>query len=415
MPPPLEVLYLDHCAQLSGGEIALARLVASLPPSGVRCEVVLGEHGLLEGLLADTSTVVRVLPLSESSRHLRRETVKPGVALLRGLWDTATYVVRLASDLRRRRPDLVVTNSLKAALYGGLASRLAGVPVVWHLRDRVDPDYLPRPAVALVRLAARVLPHGIIANSRSTLTTLHLPRNRSRGGRRGPSTAVIGDPFARRGGTRARAEGTLVEGTLVVGMVGRMAPWKGQNLFLRAFARAFPSGPERALVVGGALFGEDAYAASLPPLASALGLGGRVEFTGHVDDVAPYYERMDVLVHCSTVAEPFGQVIVEGMAEGIPVVAAAAGGPTEIVTHGVDGILYPPSDVDALAEVLRQLASDRPGRERMGRAARDTSSRFAPEVIAAETESVYREVVEARSARRARRRPASASASAGRR
>ena len=393
--PQLTVLYLDHCAQLSGGEIALARLVAALPATGVRCEVVLGEHGLLEEVLAGSACTVQVVPLSGRSRHLRRAAVKPGVALLKSLWDTAAYVARLASDLRHRPPDLVVTNSLKAALYGGMAGRLARIPVVWHLRDRIAPDYLPRSAVALVRLAARVLPQGVIANSHATLATLRLPED----GRRRPVTAVIGDPLATPVSSPA-----LGEGPLVVGMVGRLAPWKGQDIFLRAFARAFPVGPERALVVGGALFGEDAYAASLPPLASSLGLEGRVEFTGQVVDVSSLYSRMDILVHASTVAEPFGQVIVEGMAEGVPVVAAAAGGPTEIVTDGVDGILYPTADVGALGDVLRQLGGDGERRRSLSRAGRETARRFAPAAIAAETQSVYRHVLELRPARRSRHR-----------
>jgi glycosyltransferase involved in cell wall biosynthesis len=390
----LTVLYLDHCAQLSGGEIALARLLASLPETGVRCEVVLGEHGPLEDLLAGTAAEVTVLPLPDSTRQLRRATVTPGLPLLKGASESARYVVRLAAEIRRRRPDLVVTNSLKAALYGGVASRLAGVPVVWHQRDRVAPDYLPRFAVALVRLAARLLPRGVIANSRSTLATLHLPA-RAKGR---PVTAVIGDPFERQGSSRVGQDGPLV-----VGMVGRLAPWKGQEIFLRAFADAFPDGSEHALIVGGALFGEDTYAASLPALVSPLGLDGRVDFSGHVADVAPYYAKMDVLVHASTVAEPFGQVIVEGMAEGIPVVASAAGGPTEIVTDGVDGILYPPSDVGALTEALRHLAADPPWRERIGHAGQETARRFAPTVVALETEAFYRRVLETRPARRAGR------------
>jgi len=396
--PHLSVVYLDHCAQLSGGEIALARLVASWPGSDVHCQVVLGEHGLLEDLLTDSADV-RVVPLPDSARQLRRAAVKPGIALLKSLWETARYVIRLASDLRRRSPDLVVTNSLKSALYGAVASRLAGVPVIWHQRDRVAPDYLPRSAVLLVRLAARLLPDGVIANSQTTLATLHLPVKAK--GR--PVTAVIGDPFERPGPARARRDGPLV-----VGMVGRLASWKGQDIFLRAFARAFPDGPETALVVGGALFGEDDYAASLPALASSLGLDGRVRFTGHVTDVGSYYGEMDVLVHASTVAEPFGQVVVEGMAEGIPVVAAAAGGPTEIITHDVDGILYPPSDVEALAAALRQLADDPLRRQRIGAAGLLAAGRFAPAVIARETESAYRRVLERQRGRRTRRRPSSA-------
>ncbi len=64
------------------------------------------------------------------------------------------------------------TNSLKAALYGGVAARLAGVPVVWHIRDRIADDYLPRPARRAVQALALVLPTAVIANSEATRSTL---------------------------------------------------------------------------------------------------------------------------------------------------------------------------------------------------------------------------------------------------
>ena len=81
-------------------------------------------------------------------------------------------VAALARRLRQLHPDVVHTNSLKAALYGGVAARLAGVPVVWHIRDRIATDYLPAPAVRVVRALARRLPDAIIVNSVTTRDTL---------------------------------------------------------------------------------------------------------------------------------------------------------------------------------------------------------------------------------------------------
>ena len=67
------------------------------------------------------------------------------------------------------------TNSLKAGVYGSLAARLAGVPVVWHVRDRIADDYIPKPAVRIVRTLIRHLADGVIANSTATLETLPPP------------------------------------------------------------------------------------------------------------------------------------------------------------------------------------------------------------------------------------------------
>ncbi len=94
-------------------------------------------------------------------------------------------------------------------------------------------------------------------------------------------------------------------------------------------------------------------------MARELGLADRVSFRGFAEDVHAELARLDVLVHASTVPEPLGQVVLEGMAAGLPVVAADAGGPAEIIDDGVDGLLYPPGDEAALAERLRRLADDR--------------------------------------------------------
>jgi glycosyltransferase involved in cell wall biosynthesis len=302
----------------------------------------------------------------------------------------AAYVARLAGRLRRIRPDLVHTNSLKAALYGGVAARLAGVPVVWHVRDRIAPDYLGGPAAALVRALSRVLPDAVIANSATTLATLPVSRRRPGLWRVVPSPVPAGplERVARPGGP------------LHVGMVGRLAPWKGQHVFLEAFARAFPTGPERAAVIGGALFGEEDYEASLGRDAARLGIAERVELRGHRLDMAGELAHLDVAVHASVAPEPFGQVVVEAMAAGLPVVAAAAGGPAEVVTDGVDGILVPPGDIEGLAGALRRLAGDADLRDRLGRAGRARAVAFRPEAVAASVMELYREVLAQRPARR---------------
>jgi glycosyltransferase involved in cell wall biosynthesis len=160
-------------------------------------------------------------------------------------------------------------------------------------------------------------------------------------------------------------------------------------------------------VVGEALFGEQEYAMRLRGLAGELGIAGRVEFRGFRADVPAELAAMDVLVHCSTVPEPFGQVVAEGMAAGLPVVATAAGGPAEIIRHDVDGLLHPLGDAAELAAALRRLAADPGLRQRLGRCARASARRYAPEVVARDVMAVYRGVLDRR---RTGRAPAGADA-----
>ncbi|HVM06426.1 MAG TPA: glycosyltransferase [Acidimicrobiales bacterium] len=383
-PSRRRVVYLDHCAQLSGGELALLRLLLAL--EGVEAHVILAQDGPLVARLRAAAVSVEVLPMAERARSLPRRLVRPGAVPLLSLWDTAAYVLAVRARLRQLRPDLVHTNSLKAALYGSMAARLAGIPVVCHVRDRIADDYLPGTAARVVRVVLRVAPNMVIANSRATLAAL--------GARRRPGVVVPSPVMVNRAPSRS-LNGHRPTRALRVGMVGRLARWKGQHLFLDAFARAFPGGEHRAVLIGAPLFGEDSYEEELRTAVDHLGIGGRVEFTGFVDDVPAELARLDLLVHASVLPEPFGLVVVEGMAAGLPVVAAAAGGPLEVVTDGVDGRLFAPGDVAALAAALAELAADPRLRARLGSAARVTAAAFSPERVAAATSAAYDDLLSA--------------------
>lgn len=375
---PLRVVYLDHAAALSGGELALLRLLPAL--EAVDAHVILAQDGPLVRRLEAAGVSVEVLRLTESARSLSRGELARASALVAGSLASAAYALRLARRLRRLSPDLVHANSLKSCLYGATAGRLAGIPVVWHARDRVAEDELGRQGTALVRTMARRLPAAVIANSRATLASLGVARG-----------VVIPSPVLPLPVAADREQGQ----PFTAGIVGRIARWKGQDIFLEAFARAFPAGRERAVVVGAPLFGADdeRYDDELHGLAASLGLNGRVSFTGHVDDVAGQLARLDVLVHASVQPEPFGQVIVEGMEAGVPVVASRAGGPTEIVEDGRNGFLVEPADVNALARTLGRLARDPELRRQVVAQGRASAERFHPSVVATDIERVYRQAL----------------------
>ena len=331
--------------------------------------------------------LVEVLPMRERTRDLRKDRVRPVGLPLTAPLDTAAYALRLARRLRAINPDLVHANTLKAGIYGSLAARLAGVPVIWHVRDRIAPDYLHAPAVWPMRALIATIPDGVIANSEATHATLW----RHRGG----ETRIVYSPVSAPAAPPEPALAPLPQRNFTVGMVGRIARWKGQHVFLEAFARAFPSGNETAVLVGEALFGEAdaAYGRELRELVRRLDIVDRVEFRGFRDDVWAELARMDLLVHGSITPEPFGQVIVEAMLAGIPVIASAGGGPSEILTDRDSGLLYPPGNVDALAQALRRLRNDTPQRIRLRDKARTRAERFAPEAQASKVMELYRSVI----------------------
>ena len=364
----LRIAFLDHTAQLGGGEIALVNLVAQLDLSAVDPVVVLFADGPLRGRL-EAQVPVFVCPLPASIGSTRKDSM--GWNLLTRVTDlggSLRFVLRLRRQLRTLAIDVVHTNSLKADVLGGVAARLAGIPVVWHVRDRIAPDYLPRVVVKVFRALAQVIPDHVIANSSATLATLcedEPPHGKADVAAKSfrSRVSVVHDGVAELPTLSSEPQ----RPELVVGIVGRISPWKGQDVFLKAaqiVSRHYPSATFR--IIGSALFGEEAFGQQLLRLRDDLGLSGRVEFTGFIDDVSAAIGELDILVHASTQAEPFGQVIIEGMAAAKPVIATKGGGVPEIVIHGVTGILVPMGDAQAMADALLRLMNDPAGRAAMG-------------------------------------------------
>ena len=357
------VLLIDHTAVMGGGEVALLNLVRCFDRARYVPVVALFSDGPLRGRLEEARVETHVLPAASGVVNARKDSLGGGT-LLRGKDVAATVglVGRLAAFIRHADVALVHTNSLKSDLIGGVAGRLAGVPVVWHVRDRIADDYLPGKIVTLFRLACRVLPTHVIAISQAVRETLGSELDSRRVTRVYDGTLV-----------REKIEPLAATGRApVVGLIGRISPWKGQDVFVRAAALLGSRWPDaRFQIIGSALFGEEAFDRELRQLVEQSGVGGTVEFLGFRQDVNELIPGLDVLVHASTKGEPFGQVVIEAMAAGRPVVATRGGGIPEIVVDGKTGLLVPMGDARAMADAIGSLLSDPARAEAMGRAGRE--------------------------------------------
>jgi glycosyltransferase involved in cell wall biosynthesis len=179
-------------------------------------------------------------------------------------------------------------------------------------------------------------------------------------------------------------------------MMGRLDPWKGHRDFLGAAARIAARDPAvRFVIAGGTPLGRgDVYRRELRDAVADLGLGDRVFFTGHLDDVAPVLGALRLLVHPSRSPEPFGRSVIEAMSFGVPVVASRAGGVVEIVDEGSNGLLFEPGNVEELAAAVTRLLGDPGTAARMARAARETVvTRFSASGHARRMEDVFLEAI----------------------
>jgi glycosyltransferase involved in cell wall biosynthesis len=372
----VRVVVLDHTAQRGGAELALVRLLDALPAEAVDVHVVLLADGPMVSLLREHGHSVGVLPLDPGVVSASRSS--SGRTAAAQALRTAPVVVRLAGLLRRLRPDVLHTTSLKADLIGLAAGRLAAVPVVWHVHDRIHPDYLPLRTVRGVRGLARRGPRAVIANSTATARTLPGVRDLSVVWPGLAPDQVLGDLGRRR-----------PRDPPVVGLLGRVSPTKGQLELVRAASVVLRERPTvRFRLVGAPLFGEREYASLVEREVSRLGLDAQVTIEGFSVDPTRVLDELSVLVHASPLPEPFGQVVVEGMARGVPVVATRAGGITEILepdgpAGAALGVLVEPGDVTDLAAGILTALDAGPSAERAERAWTSAGQRFSAAATAA--------------------------------
>jgi glycosyltransferase involved in cell wall biosynthesis len=360
-----KALFVCHSAAPSGAELAMLRLVSALDAAratgkGIEIAAACTEDGPIIDRLrirGIETTIVRGTfdsrAMTIDGRSLR--------CLLIGFVGLARLGWALGATAVRTEASVIVAESTKALVMGAIAAARAKIPLVWHDHDRVSAEYFGAPLAAAIRMLGWLVSSGYITNSRLTMDSLITWRRR---------TLVAYPGIELRTVKRERQRSP--EQTIVA-VVGRLTRWKGQDLFLRALADLAVR-PRHVYLVGGCFFDEQPYRQELERLAEELELS--VTFTGHVDDPETYMSHADILVHCSMIAEPFGQVVVEGMYAGCAVVAAQPGGTTEIIDPGVDGLLFDAGDQKQLTAALDRLIADRALRQRLSDAAQIGAARF---------------------------------------
>ena len=326
--------------RLGGAEAMLQALLEGREEHQHEVEVVFFADGPWPRELREAGVPVTVIPagrLREAGRWLA--TVRALARLFRG-----------------RQPDVILNWAAKTQLYGSPAAVLAGMAdrVVWWQHAIPKRSWLDSAATLLPAQAIGCTsPHTVPAQARL------FPRRRT-------FVVAAGTPPPDPASAPASLE--LPSGVPIVGLVGRLQPWKGQDQLLRAQAILAERGqPMHTVIVGGDSYERSPeYAATLAPLARSLGIADAVTMTGEVPDAGPYVERMDILVNASD-PEPFGIVILEAMARGVAVVAVNSGGPALFVEDGRTGMLARSGEPQALADALEPLLLDPGLRAQIGR------------------------------------------------
>lgn len=394
------VACLSVSAALGGSEWVLADFAARARQHGIEPVVVLPKTGPLGDVLKQAGVPVTVAAAPADFLELSQRAMLTAEGLLRfgrGVWSWSRAIgaeLDRLSVLPAGRPAILYSNGFKAHL---TASLLRGYRRVWHLHE-FPPDRLE----TIWKMLAGALPDATIANSNAVADAWRVRRFPA------PRVAINGvdttrfQPAPRTWWIHDHLH--LPHDVRLIGMPAVFARWKGHLLVVEAFERIAAEVPEAHLVlVGGPIYdtaaergyGEELVKrvrrSSLPGPLAARPLHDRIHFLKFQPEPWRLYPEFELVVHFSTRPEPFGRVIVEAMASGVPVIAADAGGPCEIVEPGVTGWLARPRDVPGLSELMMTgLAA---GREAIGAAARRVAvERFSCDRYAAEVAAALRAV-----------------------
>ncbi|MBS0172625.1 MAG: glycosyltransferase family 4 protein [Nitrospira sp.] len=364
------LLVVHQSAELYGSDRSLIEFLTGLDGSEYSVIACLPEHGPLEGVLQDAGLEVHVLPLFK----VARKRLSP-MGLLSMPGDLRRALAGLEAAVGGRRIDLVYTNTL-AVLAGALWARKRGLPHIWHVRE-----IILRPALvaSLFQWLAPRLSIKMVCNSIQTKAWLsngdHAVAARTvtvwNGVEANPASISDGEKSAIR-------ESLQLSPRPLVLMVGRVNAFKGQDLLVDAVERihARIGCDFDVLMLGSAPPGQGKYMVALRVKVNTSAARHVFQIREFVEDPAPYYRAADVLIVPSREPESFGRVAIEGMAHGLPVIAANHGGLQEIVEDGVTGVLFTPNDAEELADAIVRMLGSEQTRQAFSVAARERQQAF---------------------------------------
>jgi len=327
----MRVLFVNHGAAIGGAETNLLNILRFAPLGGFEPVGV---------LLPSTG------PLESEVRKLGIEVAQINYHALR--WRNplkyARTLTQLVTSIRRTRPAVIHLNHQWLVSHIVQAGILTGTPVVCHVRNYLDGDFVAKNRRWLEKSAS------LLAVSRATqlrALELGLPATKTRLLHDGIELACISCPIGSRSSTPNSDAPT-------VGYVGRVVPEKGVEDLVRAIPLALKSIPSARFRVVGEDQQNGAYIRRLESIAEKLDVKQSVEFVGFRTDVQSILGEIDVLAVPSRTSMPEGLplVVLEGLAAGCMVVATPNSGVPEVIHHGETGFLIPFEHSEAIGQTI---------------------------------------------------------------
>jgi glycosyltransferase involved in cell wall biosynthesis len=396
--PMKRILYVEGCRDgtVGGSHTCLYSMVANLDKEKYHPVVVFYDDHIVADksrrLGIDTNILKRYAPLDVGLLLKRRcpslyrmaSVLLPLQKLLNFFWYFVRPSFLYARLIKKQGADIVhLNNSLNTNHEWMVAAKLAGAKIISH--ERGINEKLSRTArllgksIDLLICVSKVVRDPLLRQglSESKLTVIYDGIDFSK-------IEVKGQPGA------IKKTYHIGNDDPVIGVVGNIKEWKGQETVVRATAILKKTWPcIKCLLVGGTVDG-DPYKDSLEQIIRELRINENIIFTGFQNNPADFMNIMDVMVHSSIEPEPFGMVNLEAMYLKKLVISTSIGGPTEVFEDGVDGILLEPGNPERLAEKVSELLNNPELRQAMGEKAQENViCRFAISNTVRQVEEIY--------------------------
>ena len=346
-----------------------------------------GEHSYLDLLcnLPDPWEPIAVIPSDgKLNSYLHRSAIETHIIKLPAIrpWAIKKIVAstrQLISICRKIQPRIIYANGSRAAFYAGISKFFHKTPLIWHCRvankDRLL-DLLLIKFCDLIIVNSQATAKRFRQNAVKKIRLVHngidLQWMESQGGSK---PALIKDNWK------------------VILMVARISKWKRHDIALDAFETVAAYDPDLHLLFLGAKdILEREWFDFLQEKASKSQFSTRIHWVGPIEDTRPWYRTAFITI-LPSINEPFGRVLVESMACGVPVVASRSGGIPEVIRHGKDGLLAAPGDAAEFIQAMTKIISNPSLRDQLGRSAISRAKLFRLETHISKIVGIFKTVL----------------------
>lgn len=343
----LRVLYINSAPQVSGAEIVLLNLIDALNNYPITPMAVCPRDGPLVKKLREKKVEVKII-------HMRQLIRTSNLFRLTTYFSNfLSFSTSLRRTIKQNNIQIIHCNSFSSTLYALIAAKLSKIPLIWHMHDIVKYRLFNKIFIRVAGLGA----------SKIICVSNAVKKNLVGFGINPRKCEVIYNYVDENKFLKGLNSGKFrrefkIKGDIhLVGIIGQIAEWKGQTIFLKAASEIIKDQPTVKFLIVGDIISEfeSEYKDKVTNIIEQLNLTNNVILPGFREDIPQIMTDLNIVVHASIKPDPLPTVIIEAMTARKPIVATNVGGVPELVTNGVNGVIVQPQDPHELAKAILRL------------------------------------------------------------